>query len=203
MTREEKKAQTRAALLDAAQVVFARRGFVAASLDEIAEEAGLTKGAVYSNFDSKEALFQAVLDDRYNAQTMRIADLVDESGTFDEQAAEGARMLLDYFEHERTWTLLTIEFDAYMIRNPEFASSSRAHSRVLRQAVADLIDQHTQKAGVDLPLTPEEMAIAFIAISNGMALQKLADPEGVPDELLGKLYSLLTRSPEPAESSGE
>jgi hypothetical protein len=89
-----------------------------------------------------------------------------------------------------------------MIRNPEFASSSRAHSRTLRHAVADLIEQHTQKAGRDLPLTPEEMAIAFIAISNGMALQKLADPEGVPDDLLGKLYTLLVR-PTAGESTGE
>jgi AcrR family transcriptional regulator len=202
LTREEKKAQTRERLLDAAQTVFARRGFVAASLDEVAEEAGLTKGAVYSNFDSKEDLFQAVLDDRYNDRTMRIADLVDATASFDEQAAEGARMLLDYFEEERIMTLLTLEYEAYAIRNPEFASKARAHGRELRRAVADLIAQHTQKLG-DLPLTPDELAIAFIALSNGMALLKLSDPEGVPDDLLGKLYALLARPAQPPESSGD
>ena len=193
LTREEKKAQTRERLLDAAQTVFARRGFLAASLDEIAEEAGLTKGAVYSNFDSKEDLFQAVLDDRYNTQTMRIADLVDESGSFDEQAAEGARLLLEYFKHERTWTLLALEFDAYAIRNPENSDRVATHTRQLRRVVADLIGRHLDKLGVKPSLSPDELAIAFLALSNGMALATLADPEGVPDDLLGKLYALIAR----------
>jgi AcrR family transcriptional regulator len=198
LTREEKKAQTRARLLDAAEVVFARRGFVAASLDEVAEEAGLTKGAVYSNFDSKEDLFQAVLDDRYNEQTMRIADLVDQSASFDEQAAEGARLLLDFFKHERTWTLLALEFDAYAIRNPAYSKRVIRHTRQLRRAVADLVSQHLDKLGLEPSLSPEELAIAFLALSNGMALATLADPEGVPDDLLGKLYALIAR---PADQS--
>jgi AcrR family transcriptional regulator len=202
LTREEKKAQTRERLLDAAQTVFARRGFLAASLDEIAEEAGLTKGAVYSNFESKEDLFQAVLDDRYNDRTMRIADLVDNTASFDVQAAEGARMLQDYFQEERIMTLLTLEFEIYAIRNPDFAPRSRAHSRELRHAVAELISQHTQDWG-RLSLSPEELAIAFIALSNGMAILKLADPDGVPDDLLGKLYALLARPDAAPESSGD
>jgi AcrR family transcriptional regulator len=202
LTREEKKAQTRERLLDAAQTVFARRGIVAASLDEIAEEAGLTKGAVYSNFESKEDLFQAVLDDRYNDRTMRIADLVDTSASFDEQAAEGARMLLDFYEEERIWTLLTLEFEAYAVRNPEFTPKARAHARELRRAVAELIAQHVQELD-DVPLSPDELAIAFIALSNGMAILKLADPDGIPDDLLGKLYALLARPDAAPESSGD
>src|SRR3954465_1205221 len=64
LTREEKKAQTRERLLDAASTVFARKGFAATSIDEIAEVAGVTKGAVYSNFESKEDLVRTVLDER-------------------------------------------------------------------------------------------------------------------------------------------
>jgi AcrR family transcriptional regulator len=173
--------------------VFARRGFVAASLDEVAEEAGLTKGAVYSNFESKEDLFQAVLDDRYNAQTMRIADLVDESASFDEQAAEGARLLLDKFKRERAWTLLALEFSAYASRNPAYTKRAVRHQRAMRRAVADVVRQHMEKAGLEPSLSPEELAIAFLALSNGMALETLADPEGVPDDLLGKLYALIAR----------
>src|SRR6266542_2907779 len=91
-TREEKKARTRAQLIDAAATVFARRGLVAASLDEVAEEAGLTKGAVYSNFASKEDLFQAVIDERLNEPMMHIADaILDSADTFEEQAMKGAR----------------------------------------------------------------------------------------------------------------
>jgi len=63
LTREESKARTRAELLRAANRLFLRNGFVATSLADIAEEAALTKGAVYSNFESKEDLFLAVLQE--------------------------------------------------------------------------------------------------------------------------------------------
>ena len=68
LTRAESHARTRQALLDAAAQVFANRGFGGASLDEIAEVAGYTKGAVYSNFGSKDELFLAVLQDRMRRQ---------------------------------------------------------------------------------------------------------------------------------------
>jgi AcrR family transcriptional regulator len=64
LTREESKARTRSELLRAASRLFVRNGFVATSLSDIAEEAGLTKGAVYSNFASKEELFLALLQER-------------------------------------------------------------------------------------------------------------------------------------------
>src|SRR5207237_5785448 len=92
LTPEDKKARTRAHLIDAAAAVFARRGLVAASLDEVAEEAGLTKGAVYSNFDSKEDLFQAVIDDRLTEPMRHGAEVIDMStGTTEEHAMAGAR----------------------------------------------------------------------------------------------------------------
>src|SRR6266568_6891513 len=62
LTREEKKAQTRERLIEAAAKVFAEKGFAATSLDEVADTAGLTKGAVYSNFENKEDLVRAVLE---------------------------------------------------------------------------------------------------------------------------------------------
>src|SRR5438270_12217953 len=68
LTRAQSQAQTRQRLIDAAAVVFARRGFHAASIDEVAEEAEFSKGAVYSNFDSKDELFLAVLEDRLHSQ---------------------------------------------------------------------------------------------------------------------------------------
>jgi AcrR family transcriptional regulator len=63
LTREESKARTRAELLRAASRLFLRNGYVATSLSDIAEEAALTKGAVYSNFESKEELFLALLQE--------------------------------------------------------------------------------------------------------------------------------------------
>jgi AcrR family transcriptional regulator len=196
LTREEKKARTRSQLIDAAATVFARRGFMVASLDEVAEEAGLTKGAVYSNFDSKEALFQAVIDDRLNEPMLQMAEAIETSpGTTEEHAVAGARMFVDIVEKEREVFLLALEFNVHVARHPELAPDSTARYRKQLAAVADVISEHSKRSGIALPLPPKQMAIAAEALSQGIALQKLADPESVPDDLLGKLYALLFQVP--------
>lgn len=192
LTREEKKARTRAQLIDAAATVFARRGFVASSLDEVADEAGLTKGAVYSNFDSKEELFQAVIDERLNQPMMHAADIIDETGgTIEEQAMQGARMYAEVVEQERDLFLLGLEYDIYCARHPEFATAFADSYRDRLARIADLIADHAQRSGTAMPLSANEMATVITALSQGMGLQKLTDPERVPDDLLGRVYALL------------
>src|SRR6476620_7965343 len=90
LTSEEKKAQTRERLLDAASTVFARKGFAATSIDEIAEAAGVTKGAVYSNFDSKEHLVRTVLDERLERRFRDIADDVPRDSSLADEAARAS-----------------------------------------------------------------------------------------------------------------
>lgn len=196
LTREEKKARTRAQLIDAAAPVFARRGFVAASLDEVAEEAGLTKGAVYSNFASKEELFQAVIEDRLTEPMRHRAEgIVSSTGTTEEHAMAGARLFVDVVQQEREVFLLSLEFHIHVARHPELASAYAVRSREQLGQVADLIREHTEDSGQSLPLPVEHMAITVEALSQGIALQKLADPDSVPDDLLGRVYALLFQPP--------
>lgn len=196
LTREEKKARTRAQLIAAAATVFARRGFVAASLDEVAEEAGLTKGAVYSNFDSKEDLFQAVIDERLNEPMRHGAEVIDASiGTTEEHAMEGARVFVDVVQQEREVFLLALEFNIHVARHPELAPAYAARTREQLDQVVELIRDRTTDIGSSLPLPVDQMAIAVEALSKGIALQKLADPDSVPDDLLGRLYALLFQLP--------
>jgi AcrR family transcriptional regulator len=193
LTREEKKARTRAQLIDAAAAVFARRGFVAASLDEVVEEAGLTKGAVYSNFESKEGLFQAVIEDRLNEPMKDIADLLGpDTGTTEEQAIAGARAFVGVVEREREVFLLSLEMNIHVARHPELAPEFVAQRREQLGEVADIIREHA--SGDPLPLPAEQMAIAVEALSQGIALHALVDPEAVPADLLGRVYALLFRS---------
>jgi AcrR family transcriptional regulator len=203
LSREEKKARTRAQLIDAAATVFARHGYVAASLDEVAEEAGLTKGAVYSNFDSKEDLFQAVIDDRLNEPMRHGAEAIIDStmGTSEEHAMAGARVFVDTVEQQREVFLLALEFNIHVARHPELAPTFAARNREQLERVADLIRQQTGNTGDTLPLPPDQMAIAVEALSQGIALQKLADPESVPDDLLGRVYALLFRLQPETEST--
>jgi AcrR family transcriptional regulator len=203
LTREEKKARTRAQLIDAAATVFARRGFAAASLDDVADEAGLTKGAVYSNFESKQELFQAVIDDRLNRPMMAAADVIDEAGgTIEEQAMQGARMYGEVVEQERDLFLLALEYDIYCARNPDFEAAFAGGYRDRLAHIAELIADHAHRSGVAMPLSPIEMATVVTALSQGMGLQKLRDPERVPDDLLGRVYALLFQHLQAPESTG-
>jgi AcrR family transcriptional regulator len=194
LTREEKKARTRSQLIDAAAAVFARHGYVAASLDEVAEEAGLTKGAVYSNFDSKEDLFQAVIGDRLNEPMFQVADIVDTAATFEQQAMEGARRYGEVIEEQRDLFLLALEYDIYCARHPDFGTGA-ASERDRLSHVADLIAEQAEKNGIRLPLSPDEMATVITALSQGMGLQRLHDPDRVSDDLLGRVYALLFQLP--------
>jgi AcrR family transcriptional regulator len=202
LTREEKKARTRAQLIDAAAAVFARRGLVAASLDEVAEEAGLTKGAVYSNFDSKEDLFQAVIDERLNEPMRHGAEVIDSSvGTTEEHAMAGARVFVDVVQQEREVFLLSLEFNIHVARHPELAPAYVARSREQLAQVVELIHERSTAFGSSLPLPADQMAIAVEALSKGIALQKLVDPDSVPDDLLGRVYALLFQLPAETEST--
>jgi AcrR family transcriptional regulator len=194
LTREEKKARTRAQLIDAAAAVFARRGYVAASLDEVAEEAGLTKGAVYSNFDNKEDLFQAVIEDRLNEPMKNIAEVIDTSiGTTEEQAMAGARAFVGVVEQEREVFLLALEMNIHVARHPELKAAFVERYREQMAEVADIITEHANSSGDALPLPADQMAIAVQALSQGIALHTLVDPGAVPDDLLGRVYALLFR----------
>ena len=202
LTREEKKARTRAQLIDAAATVFARRGFVAASLDEVAEEAGLTKGAVYSNFDSKEDLFEAVLDERFDKPLQQEVEAIENiEGTQQQRAMAGARMFIDAVQQERELFLLSLERRIYLARRPEHSPPLTARYREQLGRVADMIADQSRKWDLPLPLPAAQMAIAVEALSQGIELQRLADPDGVPDDLLGKLYALLFQLPAEGEST--
>src|SRR5437764_1063026 len=93
-TREQKKAQTHRQLLEAAARVFARKGYRAASVDDVAAEAGFTKGAFYSNFDSKEDVFAALVEDRSRNWTMSVASAYATGGSLAERMEKGADPVL-------------------------------------------------------------------------------------------------------------
>jgi hypothetical protein len=107
----------------------------------------------------------------------------------------GARLFVDVVEQEREVFLLSLEFHIHVARHPELAPAYRARSREQLAQVADLIRERTEELGDSLPLPVDHMAIAVEALSQGIALQKLADPEGVPDDLLGRMYALLFQLP--------
>src|SRR5437016_1709471 len=114
--RREKQEATRARLLEGAARVFARRGYHAAALEEVAGEVGLTKGAVYSNFESKEALFLALVDVEIGKRVGEVARVVDAGGSIEKLQTEAERQFQRFVTEEPHWPLLFYEFFSYGAR---------------------------------------------------------------------------------------
>jgi AcrR family transcriptional regulator len=191
MTREQSKAHTRTRLLDAARSVFARGGFHGASVEEIASEAGFSTGALYSNFDGKEDLFLALMEREIAAHAREIAEAVGARASVDERAKGGARQWMTMIEREPELLLLFMEFWAYGVRDARVRPKVAARFAQVRELLTRLIANGVREFDLELELPAEQLAVAIDALADGIARQKLADPGAVPDELMGKVLSIL------------
>jgi AcrR family transcriptional regulator len=172
LTRKETAARTRAEILDAAETVFAERGFGQTSLERVAEHAGYTRGAVYANFAGKDDLFLAVLD--------RWLDRDIEHG--EEIGADGVRAALrtlhglpgNRFADRRRFLMVT-EFRLYALRNPAVATRLAEHERRSRVWYAEVIRRHAEDR--ELPVDPDQLALYILGLENGIATLAHLDPD--------------------------
>jgi AcrR family transcriptional regulator len=192
--RAERQARTRAELLAAAAAVFARSGYDGASVEEIAEQAGYSHGAVYSNFDGKADLFLTVFED-YMAERARelAATQVDlgEDTPLEARARALADQWMARFAADRESFVLHMEFIAHAGRDPELAGRFGARSAALREAVAHYISAYQEEAGAELPLPPDDIAMVLRALGIGLAIEALVSPEAVRPDLYGDFVELL------------
>jgi AcrR family transcriptional regulator len=183
---------TRRHLLDAAAIVFARSGFHGSTLDEVATTAGFTKGAVYSNFRSKDDLFLALLDDRIDRQFAVVTEVL-ESGSH--EAADQLPRIREFFHSDMFWddTFLTLwlEFMLYARRNPAARAKLAASVERSRVQVQALIDHEYATVGGRTELPTRELAEISLALMNGLALDHLLDPSSVTDETLDTTLEFL------------
>jgi len=189
LSRIEMQRQTRQRLLDSAQEIFARHGFVGASVDEIAEHAGYSKGAVYSNFKSKEALFLELLQNRMSEELGELEQLLRGGGSIGEILLV-LRQRYSSLEKQVIWCLLSTEFQLQAGRNPDFAEPFAALYRNQRKAIAKLAALVAEKTGAKLAWNGEELATSLMALTHGIALQRAADPKSVSAETAGKAIQL-------------
>jgi AcrR family transcriptional regulator len=184
------RARSRDALVAAAARVFLRRGFQGASLRQIAKEAGLTTGAVYSNFDGKADLFLAVLEENIDP---RLAVMYEAARTAPQRglgAAVGEEFAA-YVKQQRRWLTLLIEFWAQAARDPKLRPKFVERHGKLRSAIAEVLAERAARLGQSLALPADQLATVLIALTNGMAVEQLADPHGVPKDLYGQALDLL------------
>jgi AcrR family transcriptional regulator len=206
-SRERKRptrAQTRERLIEAARAVFAERAYEHASLDEIAAAAGLTKGAIYSNFGSKDELFYALMRDQIDERLRRITLASDPHTTIAGRVLAAGRTLADATAGEPEWHLAFIEFWARTMRNPGLREDFARHRQAARDTIAGYLETQAARAGVDLPLPARQLAVAVLALSNGLAIEQLTEPEYADPALLPTLLNLLlTANDSPAVGLSE
>jgi AcrR family transcriptional regulator len=173
--------------MQAAAKVFARRGLQQASVDEVAERAGYTKGAFYANFKSKEELFLAMLDERF-AERLQEIDRVTATGADPEtQARDAGVEFVQYINADVEWQRLFFEFTAHAARNREFRDELVTRYRALRARITESYERRLDELGVSPPVPPEHISVMTFAMANGVALEKLLEPEAVPDDLYGTM----------------
>lgn len=196
LSQAESRAATRVRLIKGAERVFADKGFASASLEEIAEASGYTRGAVYYNFSGKDDLFVAVLTDRLDAEIATISDLMEQSHDpqqFTEALRQRAAARRSARETLR-WAQLSDEFWLYALRNPPAREKLAEHQRHLRSAYANGISTVLRELGVTPPAPVEHLAAVILALDHGLPRQRWLDPQALPEGLFFDMLDLLIRS---------
>lgn len=176
-TRERRLEHTRALLLDAAEDVFAEKGFTPATLDDIAHAAGYTKGAIYKHFATKEELFLAVSDRYWRRYFDNFAEVMSTARhigarEFDEIAARWRQLSLDRgAEH----AALGHEFTLYLLRNPDARDRVAAKRSEVVEALGKFIVEGIDRMGGTLQIPALTFAQVLIATSDSVVLGSQLD----------------------------
>lgn len=195
--RSARKAATRARLLDAAARVYADRGFAGATLDDVAREAGLTKGAVYGQFGSKDNLLVALMEERVAAEIAEQIALSDRDETTWKRPLAGSdRFMAELDEAPDTFRLL-VEFWLAANRDEQLRARFARGFEALREMFAGFCRDGAADAGLELSDAAERhMANVSLGLSIGLAMVRLVDPERISPALLGTALSVFIRGVE-------
>jgi AcrR family transcriptional regulator len=182
LTRAERAATTRRDLLAAAERRFLADGYHATTLESIAEDAGYSKGAVYSAFDGKADLLLALADEITDRRLREIETLFAQHPAGPQRMAQLAQRRVGASDDR--WVLLAIEFWLHAAGDEDLLERFAAGHRRMRSRLARL-------ASAETPLGADSWAIATLALSNGLALERLIDADGVPGDLMTRAQRLL------------
>lgn len=164
-----------------------------ASLDEIAEEAGYTKGAVYSNFAGKDDLYLALLGAHYDARIDAYAELMLEEPTFEDAVAAVGRFMAAADERDPDWLPTLAEFVSHAARDESVRREYvRTRERFLR-AIADVITALVERHGLTLRTPALEAARASSVLARGYSAERRLDPDAVSPEVFAEINAALMR----------
>jgi AcrR family transcriptional regulator len=197
-TQAERTAETRTRLIEAAEKIFARDGFQAAKLEEIASEAGYTRGALYANFEGKEELFIALIghetERRMAAAQRVVSNLTSQSSS---QTARYQALKAGYLRSmtNQTWNVLFIEFKLFVLRHPDLKAQVTEMQTKAFATVAKTLEQIFACSDSKAPVSPLAAGMALGALANTLGIDLMigdALSEKEKEKLLNLFYDALT-----------
>lgn len=189
LTKEEKKQQTKEMLLNSAELIFSKKGYNGASVDEIAEEAGYSKGAVYSNFFNKENLFLALYDRRFNDQLEEWVQVFENQLDNVNRAEKVEKLLISHSKNSQDtkWTLLMLEFTLYALRNEEARQKLASRYKLILSSMKEAISSHF----IDKDISPEkidEIVVSLLSLETGLNILESIIPDLTNEGFRSRTY---------------
>jgi AcrR family transcriptional regulator len=184
-------------LIRAAEAIFTRDGFANAKLEDIAEHAGYTRGAIYAHYKSKEDLFLALFEQRAHTKTAAFRKLLEEPLPFDQRLKKFRAMFLK-LACDRSWSLLILEFKLFALRQPKLKARLRRIQATLhattREEFVTLLFGHVKPDAVHA--IKRRMSL-LSSIASAAMLESYFRPEvlggGELEAVLGELFDAVVR----------
>ncbi|WP_254124988.1 TetR/AcrR family transcriptional regulator [Amycolatopsis sp. CA-230715] len=177
MTRAEQQEHTHERLLEAGRNVLARRGFLAATVEEIAAEAGYTRGALYKHFGGKEGLLLAILDAHAEAHMRMLSETLDEVTNQEELVAAFIPRGFTDDEEAARWSVTTAEFRASVISQPQIAAKTVEAQRNHEERIAAMLKKHCARLGIRPALPLPQVVVVLGALGGSLSLRRGVDPD--------------------------
>lgn len=189
LSRQESQTQTRERLLAAAKALFIKQGFGGASLRDIAEEAGYSQGAFYSNFESKEAVLLELLKRHMEEEAEQLSAALDQVSLSRDQLLKRLDGWADTLNRDADWSMLAIELQLHANRSPTFANQYMVIRKAHQKRLGDVLMALFETLELVLPAPAEDVAAGFMAMANGLAIG--TDAKGT--NAAGKLIMVFLR----------
>jgi len=190
LSREQSQARTRSRLLRSAAQAFVREGVEGATIEQVSENAGYSRGAFYANFSNKEDLCLVLLEQGFDEYLERFGDIL----ATDEEPEIRAQRAGDHFSQlvaaDPDWQRLFFELEVYALRNRRFRRKLVERHRVLRERVSEVFRARAADYGVESPVPLDQLTMMTFAMSTGFALEKLLEPDLVSDQLYGTMLAI-------------
>jgi AcrR family transcriptional regulator len=187
-TRKQQQTETREALLRSAARLIRERGMDGASIEEIAADAGYTKGAFYANFKSKEELFLTMLDENFGAEIDRMDEALSGRGDPGEEVRHAAEEFTRYLA-DPEWPLLYFQFAAQAARDEDFRQELATRCRAMRGRMEKVLERWSADFAAEPPIPLKDLATITDIMATGYIAERTTDPE-IREELLPTMMGL-------------